>query len=211
MMRLGLTVTVALSLSLASVASANIYGGPGGAIPDAPANGTPGVATFLITVGDAGQVGSFNGLTLSGLAHTFLGDLTATLTAPDGTVVTIFDRVGKTSPDSGFGDSSNFLGTYVFKDGGAGLWAAAAAVNGATVVANGNYSASAALTGAAISLQAALAGHSVTGDWKLTIADYGVGESGTLGNWQLDFSVVPAPGVLATLALGVLGARRRRA
>ena len=54
MMRLGLTVTVALSLSLASVASANIYGGPGGAIPDAPANGTPGVATFLITVGDAG-------------------------------------------------------------------------------------------------------------------------------------------------------------
>lgn len=206
-----LALGAAVVLSSASVAGAGIYTGTGGAFADAPENGTPGSVTYTITVGDAGQVGTFNGVTLNGLAHAFLGDLTATLTAPDGTVITIFDRIGKSSPDSGFGDSSNFLGNYAFKDGGASIWAAAQAVNGSSVVAAGIYAASAPLTGAPLNLQSLLAGRSTLGDWKLTISDFSVGEVGTLSGWVLDFSVVPSPGAVALLGLaGLTRSRRRR-
>jgi hypothetical protein len=211
MMRLAVTVTV--GLSLAQVASANIYTGTGGLVPDSPESGTPGVASFFITVGDVGTIGNFNSAALNTLVHTFLGDLTATLTAPDGTVVTLFDRIGKTSPDFGFGDSSNFLGSYTFKSSGASLWAAAQNVPGSSIVPGGIYAAAAPLTGAPVDLQAALGGHSAQGVWKLTIADYGVGESGSLSSWALDFSVVPSPGAIALVILAVPAAhgRRRRA
>lgn len=208
MLRLAVTVTV--GLSLAQVASANVYTGTGGLIPDSPESGTAGVANYFITVGDVGTIGSFNSAALNGLVHTFLGDLTATLTAPDGTVVTIFDRIGKTSPDFGFGDSSNFLGNYTFKSSGASIWTAAQNIPGSSIVPGGIYAAAAAFTGAPVDLQAALGGHSAQGVWKLSIADYGVGESGNLTSWALDFTVVPSPGAIALLVLAVPAARGRR-
>lgn len=202
----------AVLLFVASVAQASIYNGTGGFLPDAPGDGANGVASFVINVGDAGQVGSFNSVTITGFNHVFLGDLGATITSPDGTVITLFERIGKTNPDSGFGDSSNFLGTYAFANGGADIWAAAAAVPGSGNVAQGTYAASAGLTGAAIDLQAAFGGRNALGNWTLTITDYSVGEAGAITGWSLNMGVVPAPSVAAILvgACASVGRRRRR-
>ncbi|MBL9118300.1 MAG: proprotein convertase P-domain-containing protein [Phycisphaerae bacterium] len=207
-----LAAPAAALLFAASVAQAGIYNGIGGFLPDAPDEGLTGVASFVINVGDAGQVGSFNSLTITGFNHVFLGDLGATLTAPDGTVITLFERIGKTNPDAGFGDSSNFLGTYAFANGGSDIWAAAASVPGSGNVAQGTYFASAGLTGAAIDLQAAFGGKNAFGNWTLTITDYSVGEAGAITGWSLNMGLVPAPSAAAMLvgAFASVGRRRRR-
>lgn len=208
---LSVAASSAAALLCAGSASANIYSGTGGFLPDAPSDGVFGVATFQINVTDLGSVASFNGLTVNGFTHAFLGDLGATLTAPDGTVVTIFDRISKTSPDSGFGDSSNFLGSYTFANGGGNIWSAAAAVPGSSNVPQGTYFASAALTGAPIDLQAFLAGRDVHGLWTLTITDFSVGDAGSISGWSLDMTVVPAPSAMGLVAAaGLVGRRRRR-
>ncbi len=201
-----------VALALASHASAAIYTGGGGAIPDAIETDVPGVVTFTITVTDSGFVSGFNGVQFTNLAHSFIGDLSCVLTAPNGLSVTLFDRVGKTNPEFGFGDSSNLLGSYAFKDGGSNLWAVAAALNGSQIVPGGLYSASAPLTGAPISLQNAFAGVSAQGQWKVTFKDFGVGEAGSFSNWFMDLTLSPVPGpsgALLLLLAGTTGRRRR--
>lgn len=199
------SAAVAVALFCAQATQADIYSGVGGVFSDSAGEGSPGVVSFLVTIEDVGSVDTFNSLSLLGLNHTFLGDLGATITAPDGTVVTLFERIGKTSPDSGFGDSSNFFGNYVFADGGANIWTAAASVPGSGVVAPGTYSASAALTGAAINLQSAFAGKSIFGTWTLTISDYAAGEVGLITGWNINMNVVPGPSALAFGAIGLAG------
>jgi subtilisin-like proprotein convertase family protein len=58
-----------------------------------------------------------------GLAHTFAGDVTATLSGPGGVPrLVLFGRPGATRTNS-FGDSSNFGAIYTFADSGTGgLW-----------------------------------------------------------------------------------------
>lgn len=77
-----------------------------------------------------------------GLTHSWLGDLTATLAAPDGTTHTLFGRVGATTATA-CGDSSNMDGEYAFNDFAAspfgGMWQAASAVSGAETVMPGLY------------------------------------------------------------------------
>jgi hypothetical protein len=205
------TSLAAALLALAGRASAAIYSGAGGVIPDAIDTDLPGSITYTINVTDAGFVGSFNGVQFTNLAHNFLGDLTCVLTAPNGLSVTIFDRIGKTNPEFGFGDSSNFFGSYAFKDGGSNIWAIAGALNGSQIVPGGIYSASAPLTGAAVSLQNAFAGTPAQGQWKVTFMDYGVGESGSFSNWFMDLTLTPIPGPSGALLLLLAGygARRR--
>ncbi|MFO0829477.1 MAG: proprotein convertase P-domain-containing protein [Phycisphaerales bacterium] len=191
---------------LSGVAAADIFNGSGGSIPD---NNPAGIVS-TINVANAGQVGVFNGLTINGLTHTWVGDVVITLTLPDATVITIADRIGKTSATTGFGDSSNFGGNYTFNDAGGDIWASAASGDTNFVIPTGAYRASAALTGAAINLNALIAGKNVTGDWKLTITDGAAGDTGSYTDWSLNFSIVPTPGALALLGLAGLAGRRRR-
>jgi MYXO-CTERM domain-containing protein len=217
MVRTVLASSIALTIAAAaSATSGNVYCGAGGSLVDF---GTaPGVATFTINVTDAGVVGTFNGLTLTNFTHTWAGDLVATLTLPDATVVSLFDRIGKTNATTGFGDSSDFNGNYVIADGGANLWAAAFAAPGAGAIPGGSYYATGSGVGsttatgpAALNLNALLAGKSITGTWTLTITDFAGGDTGALGEWCLDIGVVPAPGAMALLGLAGLAGRRRRA
>ncbi len=198
-------LATSIAATVASVAAANTYNGAGGAIPD----NAPAGAIFQINVADAGVVGVFNGVTLNGLNHTWCGDIKITLTLPDSTVISIVDRIGKTSASSGFGDSSDFAGNYTFTDAGGDIWAAAAATTGP--VPAGAYRATGALSSTPIDLNALIAGHSVTGTWTLTVSDNAAGDTGSFTDWVLDFSVVPAPGAVALLGLAGLTARRRRA
>ena len=201
------------ALSIAGIASANIYTGPGGPIPDG-APGVPGVAMFTINVADAGTVGTFNNLTLTSFSHTWCGDVKITLTLPDLTVISIVDRIGV--PTTPSGDSSNYLGTYKFADSGftplvdGNIWSEAALGTTNYNLRSGTYAASGVGSGAQINLNALIAGKNITGDWKLTISDAAAFDVGTLASWSLDFGVIPAPGVVALFGLvGLVGGRRR--
>jgi len=203
-------LALSTTLGVASVASANLYFGPGGAIPDGPG----GSVVFTINVGDVGTVSTFNAITLINLAHTWVGDVKVTLTLPDLTEVSIVDRIGV--PTTLSGDSSNYNGTYKFADSGftpladGNIWTEATLGGSSYNLRTGTYAASGAGSGAAINLNALIAGKSISGSWKLTITDSAGFDTGALGSWSLDFSVVPAPGALALLGLAGLGGRRRR-
>ncbi|MFO0828415.1 MAG: hypothetical protein U0572_09720 [Phycisphaerales bacterium] len=209
-MRLTSLAAATFVAALTSVGSANIYGGAGGALVD---NGN---AVFTINVADAGVVGTFNSVSLLNLVHDWCGDVQITLTLPDSTVVSLVNRIGVPATTSG--DTSNFNGNYTFADSGftpqldGNIWTEAALGGTSYNLRSGIYAASGAGSGAGIPLNPLIAGHSVTGAWKLTVSDLALFNSGTLGSWSLDFSVVPAPAGVAVVALsGLFAGRRRRA
>lgn len=145
---------------------------PGGSIPNGGANGL--VRTFEIP--ESISTGSLEAIDVSftKLAHAHVGDLCAELVAPDGTVLALFDRIGKTNPALGKGDSSDFAfsAAYSFGDSGSlDAWSAALSRGPAAVIPGGAFRATAALTGEERSLAGTLAGRSIAGTWTLRIRD----------------------------------------
>jgi len=158
--------------------------------------------------------------------HTWIGDLVATLmlTKPGGAVQTsfLFNRIGRTSGSTGFGDSSDALGPYTFTNPKAGttppldIWAAAATAAAAAAVPGGSYRAtnSSLVTTSAppIDLCAPFSKADGSGDgvgtWKLTITDLAGGDTGTLVSASLNLK--PEPATMALLGLGALALIRRR-
>ena len=195
----------------AITANAAVYNGTGGPLVDA---GTAvGVAQFDINIaGTNGTVTAMNSVTVS-LTHTWVGDTTMELYAPDGTTF-----VSLASPRDG--ESSNYNGTYTFvvdptketidevsdplgnaQDIPSGLYAPAD-YGGGTL--NGTRVDYTPYTGMALD-----------GMWSLVIADYGGGDSGDLTGWSMDIDfsapAVPEPASLAAIVgLGGLGLIRRR-
>ncbi|MBL9118579.1 MAG: proprotein convertase P-domain-containing protein [Phycisphaerae bacterium] len=183
------------------------YSGAGGILNDALDE--PAVTTFAITVLDEGTIGSFQSLTLTNFQHSWCGDVKITLTAPDASSVSIVDRIGYTG--SLFGDSSNYLGSYAFADGGANIWTIATQQgNGTTFnIPTGTYAATGA-GGAAVDLSAFFLGKSAFGTWTLTVTDFESGDTGSLGSWGLNFGVVPSPAGFGLLVLSLVRRSRRR-
>jgi subtilisin-like proprotein convertase family protein len=110
------------------------------------------------------------------VTHTWVGDIDATLAAPDGTTHDIIINTG----GPGFGDSTNLVGVYNFFDGAAGDWWAAAAAGGNDdILAPGDYR-TVDVTGSATDMTAAFAGiPSSDGTWTLSVGD---GAGGDLGS-----------------------------
>jgi subtilisin-like proprotein convertase family protein len=96
------------------------------------------------------------------ITHTWVGDLTAVLTAPDGTEFTLFERIGS--------DGDNFTNT-VFDDD------ADTAIGGGTAPYTGTFR--------GVDPFAPLNGTSMTGDWVLSITDSAGGDQGALNAWSL--------------------------
>jgi subtilisin-like proprotein convertase family protein len=182
---------------LSAAASAGVYTSPGGSIAD-NAPGSPLVVSFSVT--DSGPLASLD-VTLTGLTHTWAGDLVATLTAPNGTFANLMSRPGTGT----FGDSSDFGGTYRFIDGGADLVAGLAAGDGTFVLPSGDYQAT-------VMLNDAFAGTPLLGTWTLSISDNAPGDLGALGSASLSVTAVPEASTFAMFGLGLLGvaALRRR-
>lgn len=197
-------------LGLISSANAGTYTEPGGPIPDnAPAN--PLVVSFNVI--DPGSVVSVD-LTLSGLVHTWAGDIIATLEAPGGTTADIMRRPTEpTAPTSGVGDSSNFGGTYRFIDGGADLGVALAGGASAFVVPSGDYAASTRNVGVTantpVVLNTTFGGLTAAGVWTLRISDNASLDTGALNSATLNV-VVPEPTTLGLAGIASLGLLRRR-
>lgn len=155
-----------------------------GAIPDGPgtpttcgAFGTPRNITFTVT-GVASPLTDVS-VSMTG-THSWIGDLEATLIAPDGvTTATLFKNVGAATATA-CGSSSDFTGPYNISDTAPAsptLWTAAAS----TPVPAASYRASVALTGANTALTSVFAGiPSANGTWTLRIRDGGAGDTGSI-------------------------------
>ncbi len=193
------------AIAAASAANAGvIFNGSGGSIPDGS-----GSIVSTITGPAAGTVTGFN-VTIYGLQHSWLGNLTAMLTQVDsGTSVYLFRKIGATN-GNGAGRAVQANGDYTFSDTvGANLWTTAAGLGSGGTVDSGNFRA-ATLNGAFTSFSS-FAGLSASGNWTLTVTDNVPGNSGSFSGWSLDLLFVPTPGALALFgASGMILARRRR-
>ncbi len=164
----------------------------GGVIPN---NNSAGFTrTFTVPQGPLPHGISDIKITLTGLAHTFAGELVGELIAPDGTSASLFSRIGKTDALTGNGDNSNFVAANVYKIGdsfNASVWESAlAAVGSSASIAGGNYFATSALSSARTSMTATLAGHAVEGVWTIRLADVGSTDNaaGAVGSLAVNFT-----------------------
>lgn len=215
-----LSVVMGVLAAMAPSALATVYGpGIGGPVPDAVVSHiTPGVLNSDIAIDAQGTIASVDGVTVifGTPNHTWVGDLQIILTAPNGDNVHLISRPGANGP-TGFGDSSDFGGTYLFvNSGGANFTALLPGVPATQPVPPGTYNRETnPLAGATVGVDnddfTVFAGDAIRGTWKLTVKDWGVGDTGSLNGWNLNVSLVPSPGSLALLGLaGLVGIGRRR-
>jgi len=124
--------TAVTSGSTAASPAATFPGTGVGAIPDGltgtpPQFGAPLVVSFPVS----GVSGNVTNVSVSiTMTHTFVGDVNVVLAAPGGLPsMVVVSRIGVTTA-TGFGDSSNYGGTYVFADSASGtnIWTVAGGV-----------------------------------------------------------------------------------
>jgi subtilisin-like proprotein convertase family protein len=180
-----------------------------------------------IFIEDHGEIKMWDMVGLNDFSHTWAGDLTIALEHKDtGTTVVLVNRPGMGDDVDGdgigdgfdawpgegcCGDSSDFGGNYVFRDGGDNLNQALAAIGGAEILDDSvAYAPQGTPTMGQGSLDA-FVGEDKFGLWSLRVYDGAAGDVGSLGNFTIGFFNVPAPGALALLGLAGLVGRRRRA
>lgn len=152
-----------------------------------------------------------NYLKITRLNHTWLGDLTITITSPDAESMTVMARAGWNG--SGFGDSTNLAGDYRFIAGGADLWATAASLGTAGVIPVGDYSPFTNNGNGTYTLtDYSLFSGDASGTWTVEFADAANGDSGDILSWSLDTNAVPEPSTIILLSAGVAAfvAKRRK-
>lgn len=219
---------LAALLAVPASANAQVFSAPGvgglGPIPDGAGTGVPGVPTVsqatIVSGGGVVQNVSID-FGAGGLVHTWAGDLTVTLTHPNGTTVQdIMRRPGRGSAST-FGFNSDFLigNSYSFSDAGTDLFAVAPPAT----IASGNYRASTnaanpadpspppeAYAYTATSFATTFGGLPADGAWTLTITDWGGGDVGSLNGWTLNVTVVPEPTSLTLCGVAAGGLVWRR-
>ncbi len=167
-----------------------------GAIPDdtGVGCGAPGGTPLDITFNSAVS-GTLSNVQLDMTAtHTWAGDVTATLIAPNGTQHTVFGFTGSTTA-TGCGADDDLAGLYSFNDAAVGNWWTEATT--ASPIAPGSYRTStlggAVGGGAVTSMNPAFAGVNPTGTWILRVVDNGNGDTGsvTAANLTLTTSAPP--------------------
>jgi len=209
----------AIGLAASSVAFAGTYTSPGGAMGDGSGGngGTPVIVPFVVT--DLGNVVSVD-ITLTGLVHSWAGDVVATLSGPGGAPQPFIMRKAGSSTTNGVGDSSDFNGTYRFIDGGADPVAALVALGSTAALPSGDYFAYQlglnTTTGNPVSLNTTFGGIAAAGNWTLTVTDTAGGDTGSFTSATLHVvtsgGAVPEPATISAIGLAGVGlmARRRR-
>lgn len=215
-------------VAIPAEASAQIYSasGAGGTILTGASDNIPGTPPLVSTafISGSGVITDVS-VDFSALDHTYVGDLTITLTHPNGlTSIDILSRPGRGS-GSRYGYSSDLLGTntYSFSDAGITLFD----VSPGSTLGSGVYipssnnnqpgvpfdSLAAAYIYTPTSFAATFAGLNSAGTWTLTITDWALADTGSLGGWTVNVSV-PEPSTYALLMTSGLVAtffiRRRR-
>jgi subtilisin-like proprotein convertase family protein len=186
---------VLVGLGVGATARADVYGpGPGGAIPDNPSatciDPPPTALVSTIDITDAGTVVSLNTVTLDISAHTWVGDLVVTVTAPNGDTAHVIARAGATGGPPG--DASDIAGVFVFQNAPTSPTFSGAAVATAGPVPPGTYGRETTIVGppdADPDDFTVFNGDPVTGTWTLTVEDWCNADIGSLGSWSLDITV----------------------
>ena len=154
---------------------------------------TNGVAyTSVVSVTDAGTIGTDATLdsVIAELQHTWANDLEIILISPAGTEVAL-------STDNGGGDGLDTQAILTFTDTAAnpaGVWdsgapAAEYRAEGGATAHPVDGSGTTGTDGPGVNLNDEFAGESITGDWTLRIWDDFSGDTGTLFNFCLNFTV----------------------
>lgn len=145
-------------------------------------SGTPTVTSTLNVTGVSGDIIFFRVKNLL-IHHSWMGDVKATLIAPDNTNYVLFDRPGTTG--SGDGCSQNHI-LATFDDAAvltaAQLESACNSAGGATpppYAINGTYK--------PVTLLAPLNGTSPNGTWTLQVQDFVNQDGGSIQSWGLEF------------------------
>lgn len=221
---LATTLAAGCLLSASTSVFAQTFNGTGvGAIPDATANqvpGTPLVVSFAVS----GITGNLTDLKVSSTfspAHSWGGDVIATLKAPGGSPsFVLFGRIGRTTA-AGFGTANDLGGPYVLADsstvGSTNIWTAAAAnpVPAGTyfTVPTGDVGVTNPPPATALNAAfSALTPAQINGTWTVEYTDSATGDLGTVSAAQLiltaavgasaDLSITKTDGV-ASIGAGV--------
>lgn len=193
------TVTAGPNETIGVVATPNTtFPGTGvGGIPDgttscwSPGTGTPRDVTFQVSGLTGAPNGISLGVTFGSPTHTWMGDITTTLIAPNGASHTIFAHTGGTTATA-VGDSSDLGAAYTFSDvapapPSGGWWQAATAGTATDIMPAGTYRTTAAGGAGATNPQpptnmdAAFAGVSnPNGTWTLRLTDSCSGDTGAV-------------------------------
>jgi len=107
--------------------------------------------------------------------YTWIGDISAWLTAPCGVIIPLFDRPGYPEFFNPFGSNSDMVGIYTFTMDGDDILPQTQVFD---TIPNGNYLPE-------ISFET-LVGCELNGDWELTIIDAVTGDTGSVYEWSLD-------------------------
>ncbi len=161
-----------------------------GAVPDGTGGAGLCGANKDVTFTVAGMSAPISNVEVSfTMTHTWVGDMQVALLAPGATPShLLFSRTGAATATS-FGDDSNMLGPYNFKDSAAGThwWTAAASVTTAVPVPTGDYRTVAAGPAAAppalttmTTTFAGLTTPQTNGSWTLRLNDCGGGDTGSV-------------------------------
>lgn len=203
-------VEASTTVSSANIAPAATFNGTNfGAIPDGPSpchtgTLTPRDVTFTAS-GLSGSVTAVNITTTFGnTVHSFMGDVTATLIAPNGASHTLFGRTLATTATS-FGDASDLAGPYTFSDNApsppnGGWWQASNTAGTTTAMPTGTYRTTASGgAGATIpmpptNMNAAFAGvTNANGTWTLRLTDGCQADTGGISAAVLDITTGTPP------------------
>lgn len=197
-----LLTTLSLSFSLVTFGQTTFPGTGTGAIPDPttcnPSPAAPLVVSFNVTGISAAPTNVRVSMTFGTPAHTWMGDIIATLTAPNGTQHVVFGRTGATTATA-VGDSSDLTGLYTFENVAVTNWWTTATATAATAaVPTGTYRTSATgnvgQTGAATDINAAFAAIPTSnGTWTLSFTDGCNGDVGSITAASLILTGAAAP------------------
>ncbi|MDM7923422.1 MAG: VCBS repeat-containing protein [Pyrinomonadaceae bacterium] len=196
----GTAETTAEAASVDNTAPAATFpanGGTLGLIPDAAAacgtNGSPRDVTFTVSGLSGAPTNVSVDMTFGAPVHTWRGDITATLIAPNGASHVIFGKTGSTTA-TGCGNGNDLAGPYTFND-------AAAATNWWTIAGSptptGSYRTTSlggvAGAGTATVMNPAFAGvANPNGTWTLRFTDAGAGDTGAVSAANLTIDAATA-------------------
>ncbi len=135
--------------------------------------------TSTIEIEMAGDIASIRLLGLN-ITHSWVGDLSASLTAPDGTTIQLFDQPGTSGGGSGCSANNILVNLYDSAPNSAAVLENTCGTNPAI---GGDFE--------PINSFAAFVGTPAAGTWTLTVSDAVDEDGGMLNGWSLEICTVP--------------------
>ncbi len=209
--RLLYAVAIAVSLAMISVSSADYSdsSADSGTFDDL----VPFSSTIVVPVN---EIVTNVGVTIN-MEHSWVGDVTATLTDPTGNVIELIPTALSDSSNMGFDSGGDVLSPalYTWSDLGATTIGTAAAGGGSDFeIPPGTYLPSDGTATGAGSMATTFGGFTTLGNWTIDLSDSAGGDDGNVDGWSIDIKsfVVPEPSSLALLGMTGLACviRRRR-